>query len=423
MLIQFSVENFGCFKEKTVLSMLPSADKEHEENISKNGKYKSLNFATIYGANASGKTTLFKALTVAMVMVRMSSMRQVNQPLQYIPFKFDMDTATKPSSFEFIFVANDGNRYVYGFSADYKKVYEEYLYVYKSQRPACIFERKNVNEYTYTKSQKNILQPLERFNTENKMFLATATAWNCESTKAAYEWLALGIDTFTEATDFGGYALDRYKGPESKQYLKFTEKLLQQADINITNLDFSIKNVKIDDAIRNMMPGFVVNGQVVQPPEYNEEIKVTTEHKILVGKNNYKSYRLDLNEESSGTHKLFYLGPIFKDAFENGKTLVVDEIEKNMHTHIIKHLVDMFRNPEINKNGAQLIFTTHDTSLLSLETYRRDQILFTEKNNNTGVSELYSLDEFGVRKNENIQKGYLLGRYGAIPFIRGEELI
>ena len=129
-----------------------------------------------------------------------------------------------------------------------------------------------------------------------------------------------------------------------------------------------------------------------------------------------------MGEESLGTNQLFILGPFLKDAFEKGMIVVVDEIDKSLHTFIVKHIINLFRDKAVNKAGAQLIFTTHDTSLLSLSTFRRDQVYFTEKDNKTGMSVLYSLDEYPVRKTDNIEKGYRLGRYGAIPYICGEEL-
>ena len=103
--------------------------------------------------------------------------------------------------------------------------------------------------------------------------------------------------------------------------------------------------------------------------------------------------------------------------------MIIDELDKSLHPLLVNYIVSLFNNPVINKNGAQLIFNTHDTNLLSLTIFRRDQIWFTEKNYKNGSTDLYPLDEFPVRKNENIQKGYLNGRYGAIPFIAiGEEL-
>jgi len=421
MLIQFSVENFMSFRDMAVLALNPaSSDAEHPENVNSIGEYKATNTIAIYGANASGKSSLYKAMTAAVLMIKNSNYLQVNQPiLNTVPFKFDEQSLTQPSRFEFIFVADDGNRYVYGFSADQSHIVEEYLYQYRSKRPTIIFERFE-EKYTF-KSQKSLLEPLVRFNTPNKLFLATATNWNTESTTTPYKWLSEKIITFTEAQPLANLSLQMYKGDKQKEYLKFTEELLQQADINISKIDFKVKKTKVNPLVNTPIAPLAANGEIAPILQQEvEQIEVRTEHRIGEGDNATK-YTLGIAEESLGTNLLFILGPFLKDAFETGMTVVIDEIDKSLHTMLVKHIVNMFRNKDVNKAGAQLIFTTHDTSLLSLSTFRRDQIYFTEKNNQTGVSDLYSLDEFPVRKTDNIEKGYLLGRYGAIPFIRGEE--
>lgn len=419
MLIQFSVENFMSFKEKAVLSLNPSKDREHQENVNNINGYQATNSIAIYGANASGKTSLYKAMTIATIFIRNSNLLQVNQPISVMPFKFDEKTMMQPSKFEFIFVADDGNRYVYGFSASQRRVHEEYLYLYKTHKPTLIFERNENDEYTF-KSQKTILEPLVRFNSPNKLFLATATNWNTESTKIPFSWLTEKIVTFTDAQALTNISLGLYKGDKKEEYLKFTEELLKQADINISKIDIKIKKTPLGYPGENLFPGIQINGQPLTPGQqgFIEQFEVFTEH--IIGEEKI-SHQLALAEESLGTNQLFVLGPFLKDAFENGTTIFIDEIDKSLHTFIVRHIVNMFRDKDINRNGAQLIFTTHDTSLLSLETFRRDQVYFTEKDNVTGISDLYSLDEFSVRKTDNIEKGYLLGRYGAIPYIRGEE--
>ena len=419
MLIQFSVKNFMSFKEKAVLALNPSTDSEHPENINEENGYKASNLIAIYGANASGKTSLYKAMTVALIFIKNSNMIQVNQPIfGIVPFKFDNETLLGPSEFEFVFVAEDGNRYVYGFSADNMKVHEEYLYKYSSQRPTLIFDRKE-ESYEF-KSQKGVLEPLIRFNTPNKLFLATATNWNTESTMIPYKWLAENMATFTDAQNIADISLEHYKGTDRDSYVAFTERLLQVEDINISKIKINVRKAKINPAFAMQAPQMIVNGQSVMAQEV-EQMIVRTEH-IIGEEGNATNYILDMSEESLGTNQLFILGPFLKDAFEKGMTLFIDEIDKSLHTFIVRHLINMFRDKEINKAGAQLIFTTHDTSLLSLSTFRRDQVYFTEKSNKTGISDLYSLDELPVRKTDNIEKGYLLGRYGAIPYIRGEEL-
>jgi len=422
MLIQFSVKNFMSFKEKAVLSLNPSVDTEHPENINNKNGYTATNLVAIYGANASGKTSLFKAMTVATNMIKNSNYMQVNQPiLSIVPFKFDDNTVRKASEFEFIFIADDGNRYVYGFSANMERITEEYLYQYKTQKPTLIFER-NEEEYEF-KAQRQILEPLVRFNTPNKLFLATATNWNTECTMIPYKWLSEKLVTFTDAQVLSNLSLNLYKGPQKDDYIKFTEDLLQSADINISKINIEVKKTKIEIPVGLSVPPVSVNGQLtptITAQEF-EQIEVRTEHIIGEGSES-STYVLGLAEESLGTNQLFILGPFLKEAFEKGLTIVIDEIDKSLHTFIVKYLINMFRNKDINKAGAQLIFTTHDTALLSLSTFRRDQIFFTEKNNTTGASDLYSLDEMSVRKTDNVEKGYLLGRYGAIPYICGEEL-
>ena len=147
-------------------------------------------------------------------------------------------------------------------------------------------------------------------------------------------------------------------------------------------------------------------------------VRIELEHEITDENKNKHIYSLNFNDESSGTRTLFALAPFLKRAFESTKTIVVDELEKSMHPALVEFIVKLFNDKTINKANSQLIFIAHATNLLTIELLRRDQIWFTEKNPDTGVSELYPLDSFSVRKDENIQKGYINGRYGAVPFIK-----
>ena len=139
-------------------------------------------------------------------------------------------------------------------------------------------------------------------------------------------------------------------------------------------------------------------------------------HQINQGNGKTRSYSLPFNRESAGTQLLFAYGPIIMEALNKGRTIVIDELDNSLHPNLSRYLIDLFNDRTINRTGAQLIFNSHDISLLDLELFRRDQIYFVEKNNSTGVTDLYSLADFSPRKSENIQKGYLQGRYGAISF-------
>ena len=416
MLIQFSVENFLSYKSKTTLSLLPSKDQENLNNVTYGKKINGLKSIAVYGANASGKTNLFKALTAAIMAIRNSNSLQINDRIPNImPFKFDAKMKDKPSKFEFIFISN-GIKYIYGFAATPFEVIEEYLYYYSSSKPSLIFDRHNTVEYKFPPNKNKLLSDISKRNTNNKLFLSTATSWNYEKTKDAYIWFSESINTFEGYTGFENIVFDRLEKDLDGSLKKFTSKVLKESDTNIS--DFTFETEPISPDIFATLPKEVVkliNDNFENAP--GKQVKITTGHDIFDQNGDAKNFKLDLTEESLGTQHLFYLSTILKSAFEKGETIIIDEIDSSLHPLLVNFIVGLFHNPEENKNNAQLIFSTHDTNLLSLDIFRRDQIYFAEKNSRTGESELYSLDEFPVRKTENIRSGYLQGRYGAIPFL------
>ena len=413
MLIQFSVKNFMSFKEKVIFSMEAGKENEHKENVVDILNEKILKTTALYGANASGKTNFVNAFTAAILMIRKSNTRQLGEKLgEMIPFAFDEQTKNKPCEFEFTFIAN-GSKYIYGFSADRDKVYEEYLYQYLTAKPTRIFERTNVNEYKFLQSDESKLNTLKTQNTENKLFLSTATTWNYEKTQNPFLWFAKQIDTYSGGLNLNEYSIDAHSKDENENLKKFTLKLLKQADIEIKDYNVEVKETETEP---NVM--LVFNGENLSPvSQKRTDVRIKTFHEIRDEKGKMKKYELNYLNESLGTQVLFSFAPILKDVFENGKTIVVDELERSLHHSLVEMIIKFFNDPEINKGNAQLIFNTHDTNLLSLNLFRRDQIWFAEKNSEKGTTDLYPLDDFSVRKAENIQKGYLNGRYGAIPFV------
>lgn len=421
MLVQFTVENFLSIRDKVYLSLEPSKDSEHPENLITKGDYKAVNSVAIYGANASGKSSLFKAITVALIMIRNSNNVQITDKLPMTPFKFDFESRNKPTSFEFTFIAKDGRKYIYGFSATTEKVVEEYLYCYNTSKPTLLFDLNENEKPKFNRAYKVKLEAAYQMNTANKLFLATATTWNVECTKSPFEWLAESIDTFTDVMELGGVAFEKYRTDENRKYIEFTKNLLKQADINISSIEVDAKEVVGGPALPFQI---VVQGKIIPPNEGKHyDVEITTGYTVVDENGEKTEFSLTLQEESIGTQLLFFYGPLLKDAFEKEKTIVLDEIDKSMHPSLVKFIMNLFRDPDVNKNGAQLIVTTHETGILSLDMFRRDQIYFTEKDSKSGVTDLYSLDEFSVRKTENIEKGYLMGRYGAIPFLQAGEVL
>ena len=420
MLIQFSVDNFKSFKNTSVLSMEASADKELPDNITEIGKERYLNTAAIFGANASGKSNIFAALTSAIMLVRRSNARQVVEPLfEIVPYKFDQESIAKPTSFEFVFLA-DGKKYVYGFSATQKAVHTEYLYVYNSAKASTVFERTDIRTYKFTSpALKRELLPLTERNTDNKLFLATATAWNCEATRIPYLWFESGINTYS--TDFEQLfhqTAPMFEDDKDQSLKRFAKKILHEADINIDDYEFEVKDIPQDQFLQSVPQEHRGIISTI-PASINKSIKIETVHTITQG-DTVTQYNLSLGEESQGTRGLFLFSPVLKRAFETGETLCIDEFDASLHPMLVRYLVSLFNNPEINKAKAQLIVSSHAMVLMSLKNLRRDQIYFVEKDRKTGVSELYSLDEFSPRKEEDIRKAYMLGRYGSVPDIAME---
>jgi AAA15 family ATPase/GTPase len=415
MLLQFSVENFKSFKEKAILSMSASKDQEHVDAVASVGKNTILKTIAMYGANASGKTNMIKAFTAAIMLLRQSNNMQINQPLAWIsPFVIDKETALKPSAFEFIFFVNE-IKYIYGFSATINDIVDEYLYVYNSAKPSKVFERTNITEYSFPADDKRKLEEIKAKNSNNKLFLATATSWNYEKTKDAYLWFAESIDTF-DRNSWDGFDPERFASDSSGSLKRFVQDVLKMADININ--DYSLEETDIPKEIIEELKKNVAFSEFIKNGS-TKGYSISVNHSVENEAGDIENYRLDLTEESLGTQRLFGMTPHLQVAFKKGKTIIVDELENSLHPLLVEEILKMFNNPTINEADAQLIFNTHDVNLLSLDNFRRDQIYFLEKNPKTASSEIYSLDEFSVRKRENIRKGYLQGRYGAVPFIGG----
>lgn len=390
MLLQFNVKNFMSIKNEIVLSLIATPDKKHSDSLLNINNEKVLPSIAIYGANAAGKSNVFKALSAAISLVRNSNYTQINTNINLVPFLLDEESKNDKTKLDFKFIYN-GIKYEYGFVADQFNIYEEYLYEYKTSRPAMVFERTNINDYKFRINNNDLKQFVEK-NTHNKLFLCTATAWNCKITKNAYMWFVENIDTYT-ALDIqinNSYFKEIDKHNEDSNFKPLLLEMLKHADINISDYDF----------------------------ESLEKYKLTTHHLVEID-NSIKDYKLDIKQESDGTKIMFAYAPIIIDALNKGKTIIIDEIDSCLHPILLAYLVSIFNNPKQNKNGAQLIFNTHDINLLDLDKLRRDQIYFVEKNNTSGITDLYSLVDYSPRNSENIRKGYMQGRYGAIPVILG----
>ena len=390
MLIQFRVENYLSIKDEVVLSMLASKDNEHPEHLISGTNKNYLKSAVIYGANASGKSNVLNAFWFMVNYVLTSHNQQLHKHIERSPFKFNRETPSQPSSFEVIFTTN-GIRYSYGFSVTDKSVVEEYLYYYPNGRPALIFERKNTKNFRFTTDVDEQTALKER-TSANKLYLSVASNWSYSKVIPVLEWFAsCQIITKNSVADAYGLEAEQLKDDEYRQIIA---SMLRVAD-------FGIQSLEIRDTDFTASHGDSFS---------NIEAVHTIQN---------TSYTLNMSEESDGTNSYLKLIGVVKKALDQGTLLVADEIDAHLHPLLTKHLVSLFNSVEFNPHGAQLVFTSHNTNLLDLDFLRRDQIWFTEKDELTAATDLFSLYDFSIRKDTKVEKGYLIGRYGAIPFIKG----
>lgn len=390
MLIQFTIENHRSIKESAVISFAASKDKSLESClIHPDEKRTLLPVLAIYGANAAGKSNVLHALmTMKDMIVGFSSKLSKGQKLPWEPFAGN----NRPTSFEIMYIYNQV-RYVYGFSFDAKKIYTEYLYHWPNGREALIFSREN-GAYEF-RENINEQMTLSNRTLDNKLYLVSSNDWNLPQTENAYKWFLEKLTGISELPAASSETVaEIVRSDESKARI-LKEMLL--ADLGIS--DVSIKTIA---------------GK-------KDETVITTTHRIIDEEGNIDHFQLLMDQESSGTQRFFSRIGGWLQALENGSLLVVDEIERSMHPLLTRQLIEMVQDSSINTSGAQLLFTTHDALLLDLNLMRRDQIWFAEKNDRSCATELYSLASFSPRKGENVRKGYLQGRFGAIPFIGGDR--
>jgi AAA15 family ATPase/GTPase len=414
MLIEFRVKNFRSLRDEQVLSLVASKDKTlldtHTQATGIGAAPTLLRSAVVYGANASGKSNLIKALQYMRGVVTESATAiQPGQNFAVQPFRLDADSANKPSEFEVTFLI-DGLRYQYGFAMTAQRIVSEHLLVYKAFKPQRWFTRhfdtdtrKDVYDFgPGLKGSKNLWEGATR---PNALFLSMAVQLNSEALRPVFDWflgrLVIFNEQFQLSPQMSIQMLKQVNG--RKDICSF----LTAADISIADIDVETSRV----------PGQAIHfdlvaGKTEVRTQEVEEHKLHFHHVTKLGKAVF-----DLMDESSGTRSLLFLaGPVL-DILSKGLTLVIDELDTSLHTLLVRELVRLFHRPEINTGGAQLIFTTHDTSLLDApDLFRRDQVWFVEKDRDQ-ASALVSLSEFSPRKNEDLERGYLMGRYGGVPFL------
>ena len=402
MLVEFSVSNFRSIRDKQTLSMVKGKGSELEATHTFKPTAPSsetlLKSAAIYGANAAGKSNIIKALSMMKQIVVKSP--NVGEKLPVVPFMFDPETPQQPTEFELVFIA-DNVRYQYGFSATAERIWSEWLFAFPKGRSQRWFEREyspQTGEYTWhldtnLKGEKKVWRDSTR---DNALFLSTAAQLNSESLLPIYTYIK-SIWEISDEFFFGFLSAGLLSNPKFKSLIV---SIMKNADIGVNDMS---NDVDIKVLEKNIAPQNIIKQLV-------DEINISR-------KIDGHEYTSKLKDESDGTKELFHLAFYLNLVLFEGSLLIIDEINAKLHPTLVRYLVGLFNSFEHNPKNAQLIFTTHETSILDQDILRRDQVWFCEKDENQ-ATRLYSLLDFKPRKgHENLEAAYLSGRYGAIPMI------
>jgi hypothetical protein len=397
MLIEFNVTNFRSIKETQKLSLAATTAKDLRTENTFATEFSQLprllKSVVIYGPNASGKSNIINAMRFMRQFVLSSATcyQEGDMIAEVKPFLFNSQTQTQASEFEVLFVQK-GGFYQYGFAVNHFRVIHEWLLAYPQKRVQRWFEREydpasDQENWYFGKKFKGHHQILKESTRHNALFLSTAIQFNNKQLKPVFYWFKEQLRVFEERQDVKqGFelTLNDCKTEAGKQKIL---TFLKAADLNMADI-----LLKYNHSDRAQVQFAYVN-EIQQP--------------VL----------LNSNEESRGTQKIFNFSSIWLKMLEQGWILWVDELDNSLHPLLVRFLINLLHDPDINKHNAQLIFTTHDTSILESQLLRRDQIWFLEKNRDH-ATQLYPLSDFMPRQGEIIGKSYLNGRYGALPYIK-----
>ncbi len=422
MLVNFRVENFKSFKDLTEFSMESTKLKNLKDtNTFDINNISLLKSAVVYGANASGKSSLLDAMTGIKGIVKNSISIEKMKKYPAQPFLLNSQTEDKESFFEIEFIVEE-IIYRYGFEiATNSTILKEWLFQKKLQpkaRESRLFEREEQEIKLGSSFREG--KGLDNKTRDNALFLSVVAQFNGTISTNILEWFnQFNIISNIKSKEFEHYSFDKLEDEEFKDKIV---TLIKSADIGIYDIDK--KKISFNELKNNNPKIEELPNSLKKELQENGLSTIETKHIQYNQDNSFKglkSFKLDF--ESDGTQKLLALSAPIIETLLKGEILVIDELDNSMHTELVNAIIKLFNSKETNPNNAQLIFTTHDTNLLNQELFRRDQIWFTQKDI-YGASELYSLVEYGKGKTRDdlvLEKSYLDGKFGAVPNISSLE--
>lgn len=345
---------------------------------------------------------------------------QSTDKLPHDPFRLSTETEDASSSFEIVFFIDD-IKYRYGFEIDNKLVYSEWLYADEKGKEAKLFyrdieEKEYVNPNKFAEGYSFFNKKDEKINVSaNQLFIWKCDQENGEISKDILNWFSRF--NMIDGMDHNGYINFTMKKMDNEDFKEKIIDLVKTADIGIDDIQVEEEDVPLEVIEKLQLPEFLKD-EMIKEGGF-KSITLNTLHQKFDNNGNVVDnviFELE-KEESKGTRKFFAMSAPILDTLKNGKVLIIDELDASLHPILTQHLIKLFHDENINRNNAQLIFATHDTNLLKKTIFRRDQIWLSEKDK-YGSTDLYSLAQFkNVRKNEDFEKQYIHGKYGAIPYL------
>jgi len=417
MLIEFSVGNWRSVKDQQTLSLVLAKGNELADVNSfvpaAPATTSLLRTAAIYGPNAAGKSNLLRAIRTMKKFVVESARDQYGDSIPVVPFLLDSVKKNEPTEFEVIFVA-EGIRYQYGFSATTERVHEEWLFAYPHGRAQKWLGRvwnTETDNYDWEKCSSLTGQKLlwQESTRQNALFLSTAVQLNSKQLQPVYDWFKKTLRMANVSGWTPSFTASLCKDIEQrKRILDF----LKAADLDIQDVVVESEKMSLKHLPSDMPEE--LKSTILSNMSDAEVFDIKTLHQSSDG----NLVPFDFDDESDGTKKFFAFAGPWLDTLKNGYVLVIDELHENLHPKMVQFLVQLFHNNEMNPKNAQLVFTTHETSILDQNVFRRDQVWFCEKDYSQSTR-LYPLTDFHPKKGrENLEANYLAGRYGALPYLR-----
>lgn len=424
MIVNFSIQNFRSIKERMEISFVKTGLKGLTSNYFQALSHTLLlKSVVLYGPNASGKSTFLSAFKALEFLVTNSSGFKPEQAIPaYEPHLLDLGYKEECVEFRIQFFGQDKIKYEFEIAFLSERVLREEMHFYPLGVKSLLYKRVEDKEIKFGEAYKGARKPIEKMLLPNQLLISKGAENNVTSLLMPYRFFDGGMMVFP-------FLNDRHESNLTRLYAK---RLAEEGDSGFPR-KLNALICALDTGILSVSAREVEENNFRFPENVPEEIKnkikdnfkydIKTQHPLfekgkLVGKEIF-----NVQEESTGTKSLLVMGGIILDSLEEGRVLVVDEFEKNLHPSITRYLISLFHNPLTNPKNAQLIFATHDITQLASGEFRRDQIWFTEKNE-FGATELYSCAEIkGIRSENPLDKWYAAGKLGATPIINDVDFL